>query len=115
MSVLGSSARNTISTGTLAPRQPRCRLLRWRDHAWPYSKWQSRHSRRSALRERFLSRPHAEPMTSTAQPSSNAVTAADCYHVHGRGENRGNAGVNRAEVITHRLVQDERGWLRLVG
>ena len=26
-----------------------------------------------------------------------------------------NAGVKRAEVITARLIQDERGWLRLAG
>jgi hypothetical protein len=34
---------------------------------------------------------------------------------YGRGENRENAGVKRAEVVTARLVQDERGWLRLTG
>jgi hypothetical protein len=115
MSVLGSSARNTISTvdfGAAPAAVPAPEVAR---SVLKMQSRQSRHSRRSALRERFLSRAHAEPMTSTAQPSSNAVTAADCYHVHGRGENRGNAGVKHAEVITARLVQDERGWLRLAG
>jgi hypothetical protein len=41
------------------------------------------------------------------------VTVADCYHGRGHGENHENAGVKNAEVITGRLVQDERGWLRL--
>jgi hypothetical protein len=67
------------------------------------------------VRERFLSRAHAEPMTSTTQPRSNVVTVADCYRGQGRGEDRGSAGVKRAEVVTARLVQDERGWLRLAG
>src|SRR6266851_1564047 len=40
---------------------------------------------------------------------------ADCYRGDGRGEDRDDAGVKRAEVITGRLVQDERGWLRLAG
>jgi hypothetical protein len=52
---------------------------------------------------------------STAQPRSNVITVADCYHDHGRGEDRENAGVKHAEVVTARLVQDERGWLRLAG
>jgi hypothetical protein len=41
--------------------------------------------------------------TSTAQPRSNLVTVADCYRGCGRGEDRRNAGVKRAEVITARL------------
>jgi len=52
---------------------------------------------------------------STAQPSSNVITVADCCRVAGRGEGRGNAGVKHAEVVTAWLVQDERGWLRLAG
>jgi len=40
---------------------------------------------------------------------------ADSCEAAGRGEDRGNAGVKHAEVITARLVQDERGWLRLAG
>jgi hypothetical protein len=41
------------------------------------------------------------------------MTVADCYRVAGHGEGRGNAGVKHADVVTTRLVQDERGWLRL--
>jgi hypothetical protein len=40
---------------------------------------------------------------------------ADCCRVAGRGEGRATAGVKHAEVVTTRLVQDERGWLRLAG
>ena len=32
-----------------------------------------------------------------------------------RSSERKTGGVKRAEVITARLVQDERGWLRLAG
>jgi hypothetical protein len=53
--------------------------------------------------------------TYTTRPRSNVVTAADCYRGEGRGEDRETAGVKHAEVITARLVQDERGWLRLAG
>jgi len=53
--------------------------------------------------------------TSTAQPRSTVGTVADCYRGHGRGEDRENVGVKHAEVVTARLVQDERGWLRLAG
>src|SRR5712691_10985316 len=51
--------------------------------------------------------------TSTAQRRSTVGTATDCYCVAGRGEDRENAGVKDAEVITARLVRDERGWFRL--
>lgn len=54
-------------------------------------------------------------MTSTAQPRSNAITVAHCYRGGGREEDRGNAGVKYAEVVTIGLVRDERGWLRLAG
>jgi hypothetical protein len=64
------------------------------------------------LRDSEVGQPAA---TSTARPRSNVITAADCYCVAGRGEGRGNAGVKHAEVVTARLVQDERGWLRLAG
>jgi hypothetical protein len=43
------------------------------------------------------------------------ITVADCYRGYGRGADRGNAGVKRADVVTARLVLDERGWLRLAG
>ena len=41
------------------------------------------------------------------------ITVADCCHVHGRGADGETAGVKHAEVIAARIVQDERGWLRL--
>jgi len=50
---------------------------------------------------------------STARPRSNVITVADCYRVAGRGEDRENAGVKHAEVVTGQLVQDDRGWLRI--
>jgi hypothetical protein len=50
---------------------------------------------------------------STAQRRSNVITVTDCYRGEGRGEDRGNVGVRDTEVVTARLVQDERGWLRL--
>ena len=56
-----------------------------------------------------------EMSASTTEPSANVGTVADCYRVAGHGEGRGNAGVKHAEVVTARLVRDERGWLRLAG
>jgi hypothetical protein len=43
------------------------------------------------------------------------MTVADCCRGEGRGEDREIAGVKHADVVTARLVQDERGWLRLAG
>ncbi len=55
--------------------------------------------------------------TATPLPRShaNVGTVADCYRADGRGEDREDAGVKHAEVTTARIVQDERGWLRVAG
>jgi len=45
-------------------------------------------------------------------PNSDSATAAGAGHTW---YSERKTGVKHAEVVTARLVQDERGWLRLAG
>jgi len=54
----------------------------------------------------------AQVPASTAQPRVNVMTVADCYHVHRRGDDRGNAGQARGRNSSAR---SGRMWVAPAG